>query len=105
MDPRTGYAAYPEDMNAVGCSETDVQEFTDACIKMGVTYLGLCCGNYGSLTRRMATTLGRSPPASKYLPDRQTLKKNISRWFDLSSSKGLPPRLGHIYDSEKYITK
>jgi hypothetical protein len=28
--------------------------------------MGICCGNSGELTRAMAETMGRSPPASKY---------------------------------------
>jgi len=32
-----------------------------------VRYFGICCGNSGNFTRAMAESLGRAPPASKYV--------------------------------------
>ena len=58
---------YPHGLDAFMVSTREVTEFTKRCKEMGLKYMGLCCGNNGNYTRAMAEALGRKPPASKYL--------------------------------------
>ena len=58
--------AYPDGLDPILGSITDIKNFTEKAYDLGVRYFGICCGNSGHYTRMMAETLGRSPPASKY---------------------------------------
>ena len=57
---------YPRGMEPFCVSPVEIQQFTERCLELGLKYLGICCGNSGELTRAMAETMGRKPPASKY---------------------------------------
>ena len=43
-----------------------IEQLTKDLVDIGVQYMGLCCGNRAYYIRKMAETLGRQPPASKY---------------------------------------
>ena len=58
---------YPRGMEPFCVSPTEIMSFTKSCTNLGLKYLGICCGNSGELTRTMAETMGRKPPASRYL--------------------------------------
>ena len=60
---------FPIALDPFTCNRFEVAEFTRAAYDAGVHYLGLCCGNAPHLTRQMAETLGRRPPASTYSAD------------------------------------
>ena len=72
---------YPLGLDAFQTSTREVVAFTKRCKEIGLKYVGLCCGNTGNYTRAMADTLGRKPPAIKYLkPDfkvRNPLQRKI----------------------------
>ena len=57
---------YPRGMGSFTVSPVEIKEFTERCLQLGLKYLGICCGNTGELTRTMAETMGKTPPASKY---------------------------------------
>ena len=46
-----------------------VEKLTRDLVEAGVQYMGLCCGNRAHMTRKMAETLGRRPPASRFSCD------------------------------------
>ena len=46
-----------------------VEKLTRDLVEAGVQYMGLCCGNRAHMTRKMAETLGRRPPASRFSSD------------------------------------
>ena len=58
---------YPHGVDAFYVSEVEIVKFTKRCMELGLKYIGICCGNTGNYTRAMAETLGRKPPASRYL--------------------------------------
>ena len=51
---------------------------TRELVKMGVQYMGVCCGNRAHYIRTMAETLGRKPPASKYSADMRQHLSQVS---------------------------
>ncbi|XP_060064651.1 betaine--homocysteine S-methyltransferase 1-like [Ylistrum balloti] len=67
--PETGKYAFPIDLPAFACSRTEVREFARDCLKTGIQYVGLCCGNSPHYMREVAEEYGRRPPASKYSPN------------------------------------
>ncbi|XP_052781644.1 betaine--homocysteine S-methyltransferase 1-like [Mya arenaria] len=67
--PGTNNRAFPLDLCACQTSRQQIDEFAHACRKLGVQYVGLCCGNSAHLTRIVAEVYERTPPASKYTPD------------------------------------
>jgi len=58
---------YPHGVDAFFVSEVEIVKFTKRCMELGLKYIGICCGNTGNYTRVMAETLGRKPPASRYI--------------------------------------
>ena len=58
---------YPHGLDAFQVSTKEVQDFTRTCKELGLKYYALCCGNTGNYTRALTTTLGRTPPACRYL--------------------------------------
>lgn len=65
-DPKTGKYTYPDNLDCVRCTRTDIRKFAEEAKSIGIQYIGLCCGNSASLTREVAEVYGRTPPASRY---------------------------------------
>ena len=59
--------AYPDGLDPLFVSIADIKDFTKKAYNLGVRYFGICCGNSGHYTRAMAESLGRKPPASRYV--------------------------------------
>ena len=57
---------FTNSMNPFFVSEIEIIKFTKRCQELGLKYMGICCGSTGSMTRVMATTLGKKPFQSKY---------------------------------------
>lgn len=51
------------------CSRSDIRQFAQEAKKIGIEYIGLCCGNAPNYFREIAEVYGRKPEASKYTPD------------------------------------
>nr|XP_054753853.1 betaine--homocysteine S-methyltransferase 1-like [Lytechinus pictus] len=68
-DPKTGKRAFPDNLNCLLCSRTDITEFGKRCAQLKLPVVGLCCGNAPHYTRALAESYGRRPEASKYSPD------------------------------------
>ncbi|XP_070568420.1 betaine--homocysteine S-methyltransferase 1-like [Ptychodera flava] len=68
-DPVSGKKLFPANTDVIACSRDDMGEFGKRCKEVGVQYMGICCGNRPFLTRGLAESLGRSPPASLFSPD------------------------------------
>jgi betaine-homocysteine S-methyltransferase len=60
---------FPTALDPFTCSRYEIAGFTRAASKMGVSYLGVCCGAAPHHIRAMAEALGRTPPASRYSAD------------------------------------
>lgn len=57
---------YPRGMEPFCISPVEITNFTKQCLKLGLQYMGICCGNSGELTRAMAIAMGKNPSANKY---------------------------------------
>jgi betaine-homocysteine S-methyltransferase len=68
-DPDWEGTPFPTALDPLACNRYELAEFARAAADLGVRYLGICCGNAPHLTRSLAETLGREPPASRYSPD------------------------------------
>lgn len=66
-DKELNQPAYPDELDPLFVSIGEIKSFTKKTYDLGVRYFGICCGNSGNFTRAMAETLGRTPPASKYV--------------------------------------
>jgi betaine-homocysteine S-methyltransferase len=61
--------AFPTALDPFTCNRYEIAEFTRAADRLGVGYLGVCCGAAPHHIRAMAEALGRTPPASRYSAD------------------------------------
>ncbi|KAJ8025145.1 Betaine--homocysteine S-methyltransferase 1 [Holothuria leucospilota] len=68
-DPKTGKRAFPYNMDCFMSTRDDIFEFGRRCDEIGISYIGVCCGNSPHYTRTLCESIGRTPPASKYSPD------------------------------------
>lgn len=57
---------YPHGLSAFFVSEVEIVKFTERCVKLGLKYFGICCGNTGNYMRTMAEAVGRKTVLSKY---------------------------------------
>lgn len=84
INPITGKKAFPGDLDCFRCSRSQIRLMTEELVKIGVDYMGLCCGNQSHYTRAMSEALGRRPPASRYSPDMSQHFSNLTdddhRW-------------------------
>lgn len=64
-----GKKAFPSNLDPFFATRDDIADFTRKAQKMGINYMGVCCGAGPHHIRAMAEALGRTVPASKYSPD------------------------------------
>jgi betaine-homocysteine S-methyltransferase len=60
---------FPTALDPFVCNRYEIAEFAAEASRVGVRYLGVCCGAAPHHIRSMAEALGRTPPASRYSPD------------------------------------
>jgi betaine-homocysteine S-methyltransferase len=60
---------FPTALDPFTCNRYEIAEFAAEAHRIGVNYLGVCCGAGPHHIRSMAEALGRKPPASRYSPD------------------------------------
>ncbi len=60
---------FPTALDPFVCNRYEIAEFATEASRIGVRYLGVCCGAAPHHIRSMAEALGRTPPASRYSPD------------------------------------
>jgi betaine-homocysteine S-methyltransferase len=68
-DPEFDGMPFPTALDPFQCNRYDIAEFAREADRLGVRYLGVCCGNAPHLIRSLAEALGRTSPASRYSPD------------------------------------
>jgi len=73
---------FPIALDPFTCNRFEIAEFGKAAYKLGVRYLGVCCGAGPHHIRALAEALGRHPPASRYSPD-------MSKHYIFGKTKGL----------------
>jgi len=64
-----GDRPFPIALDPFACNRFELGEFAAAAARLGVTYLGVCCGAAPHHIRSVAEALGRTPPASRYSAD------------------------------------
>jgi betaine-homocysteine S-methyltransferase len=64
-----GRKAFPLDLDPFVCTRQEVADFAAEAQRIGVNYIGLCCGAGPHHVRAVAEVLGRTVPASQYSPD------------------------------------
>ncbi|MGH2450380.1 MAG: homocysteine S-methyltransferase family protein [Candidatus Limnocylindria bacterium] len=68
-DPHLDGMPFPTALDPFQCNRYEIADFAREADKIGVRYIGVCCGNAPHLVRSLAEALGRTPPASRYSPD------------------------------------
>ena len=68
-DPRFDGMPFPTALDPLQCNRYEIADFALEADRLGVRYLGVCCGNAPHYVRALAEALGRTPPASRYSPD------------------------------------
>jgi len=64
-----GKVAFPLELDSFVLSRFEMAEYALEARKMGINYIGSCCGSGPHHIRAMAEALGRIVPNSKYSPD------------------------------------
>jgi len=84
--------SYPTGLDSFAVTRYEMADFAAKSSKMGVGYIGTCCGCGPHHMRQMAEALGRTTEASKYSPDMSknaiygtdpNVKKNNQQFEDL----------------------
>jgi betaine-homocysteine S-methyltransferase len=60
---------FPTALDPFTCNRYELAEFATEAQRIGVRYLGVCCGAAPHHIRSLAEALGRTPPASRYSAD------------------------------------
>ena len=60
---------FPTALDPFTCNRYEIAEFARAAQRLGIAYLGVCCGAAPHHIRSLAEALGRTPPASRYSAD------------------------------------
>jgi betaine-homocysteine S-methyltransferase len=68
-DPALDGMPFPTALDPFQCTRYEIADFAREADRLGVRYVGVCCGNASHLVRALAEALGRTPPASRYSPD------------------------------------
>jgi len=61
--------AFPLNLDPFSHTRDEMADFAVQAQKMGINYIGVCCGGAPHHIRAMAEALGKKVPASKYSPD------------------------------------
>lgn len=89
-DPESGTYVYPNDIECVRCSNSDIRKFAEESKEIGIQYVGLCCGNCSQYFRELAEAFGRKPAASRFSTE-------------ISKSHLLGAPSGHVYSRADLI--
>jgi betaine-homocysteine S-methyltransferase len=68
LTDKEGNKAFPVNLEPLICTRNEMAEFTVEAVKLGVNFIGGCCGTAPFHIRAMAEALGRRVEASKYSP-------------------------------------
>eukprot|EP00919_Chromeraceae_sp_WS-2016_P065767 GHVR01155511.1.p1 GENE.GHVR01155511.1~~GHVR01155511.1.p1 ORF type:complete len:352 (-),score=72.88 GHVR01155511.1:208-1263(-) len=65
---------FPTALDPLFCNRYEIRDFAEKAYKLGINYLGVCCGSNPMLIREMADAVGLTVPATKY-------KENMTHHF------------------------
>ena len=82
---------FPTALDPLYCNRYEIRKFATEANKIGIKYIGLCCGASPMLIREVAHAIGRSVPASRY-------KEKISNHFMYGTNKRIPENMSSYGD-------
>ena len=74
---------FPTALDPMQCNRYEIGKFAREAYKLGINYLGVCCGANPMLIREVAESVGLKVPASKY-------KENMSTHMLFGTDKRIP---------------
>jgi len=77
---------FPTALDPLLCNRYEIGKFAADAWKMGIRYLGVCCGAAPIHIREIAEAMGRKPPASRYA-------ENMAKHFMYGSDSSLPKHI------------
>ena len=82
---------FPTALDPLYCNRYEIRKFATEANKIGIKYIGLCCGASPMLIREVAHAIGRSVPASRY-------KEKISNHFMYGTNERIPENMSSYGD-------
>lgn len=82
---------FPTALEPMNVNRYEIRAFAEEAWKIGVRYLGVCCGAAPNYIREVAEAMGRTPPASKY-------REDVSRQFMYGDHERLPAHITEYGD-------
>ncbi|KAL6080588.1 Homocysteine S-methyltransferase family protein [Balamuthia mandrillaris] len=64
-----GCRCFPTKLDPFVCNRDEIAEFAQEALRMGVRYIGLCCGAGPHHLRALAVACGKNPPANRNTAD------------------------------------
>ena len=77
---------FPTALDPLQCNRYEIRKFAKEAYKLGINYLGVCCGANPMLIREIAEAVGLTVPASKY-------RENMSNHFMYGTNKRIPKHM------------
>ena len=77
---------FPTALDPLQCNRYEIRKFAKEAYKLGINYLGVCCGANPMLIREVAEAVGLTVPASKY-------RENMSNHFMYGTNKRIPKHM------------
>ena len=75
--------AFPTALDPLYCNRYEINEFIKEAYKIGISYLGLCCGASPMLIREVANAINRKVPASRF-------NENMKNHFMYGTNERIP---------------
>ena len=82
---------FPTALDPMQCNRYEIGKFAKDAFKLGINYLGVCCGANPMLIREVAVSVGLKVPASKY-------KENMKRHFIYGTHKRIAKHMRDYAD-------
>jgi len=77
---------FPTALDPLFCNRYEIRDFAEKAWKMGINYLGVCCGAAPIHIREVAEAMGRHPAASRY-------SENMSKHFMYGDHELIPEHM------------
>jgi len=74
---------FPTALDPLQCNRYEIRKFAKEAYKLGINYLGVCCGANPMLIREVVEAVGLKAPASKY-------KENMTNHFLFGTHERIP---------------
>ncbi len=82
---------FPTALDPMQCNRYEIRNFAKEAFKIGINYLGVCCGANPMLIREVAEAVGLTVPASKY-------RENMANHYMFGTNKRIPKHIRDYQD-------